>query len=193
MKMENDKNLIISTIQKKCKESFIISLLLAIFAIILLINPDNFMNVLIQVVGYACLLFGTLSIISYFRLDKTKQLLSNNLLNGLLLCVFGCTTFIQTIMVKDLLTILLGGYLVFKNASRVQMIMQLNDGKNMVYISFLILSLLNVFIGFLVIVNPFEFMKVHVFLAVSLLIAEGLVVIQNLLLLLFAKKGNVHE
>ena len=190
--MEIEENVMIQTIKKRYKESFLGSLLLAIFAIILLLNPDNFMSIFIQVIGYASLFLGMISIVSYFRLGKTERLLSRNLQNGIFLCVFGCTTFMKTIMIKDVITLLLGGYLVFRNASRVQMSLYLGEDAKKVYIWLLVLSLINVFIGFLVIINPFENIGVNLFLGTALLITEFLEVIQNLIVmfLLKSRKGE---
>lgn len=191
--MEIEQNVMVDAIKKRYKESFIGCLLLGILAVVLLLNPDNFMVSMIQVFGYISIFLGVLSIVYYFRLGKTEQMLSRNLQNGIVLCVFGCITFMQTIMIKDMLTFLLGGYLVFQGASRVQMSLYLRENLNKLYVWLLSLSLLYVLIGFLVIVNPFERMiKMPLFLAISLLISQIIVVMQNLIVLfsLKEKKGE---
>ena len=193
MCMEIEQNVMVDAIKKRYKESFIGCLLLGILAVVLLLNPDNFMVSMIQVFGYISIFLGVLSIVYYFRLGKTEQMLSRNLQNGIVLCVFGCITFMQTIMIKDMLTFLLGGYLVFQGASRVQMSLYLRENLNKLYVWLLSLSLLYVLIGFLVIVNPFERMiKMPLFLAISLLISQIIVVMQNLIVLfsLKEKKGE---
>ena len=193
MCMEIEQNVMVDAIKKRYKESFIGCLLLGILAVVLLLNPDNFMVSMIQVFGYISIFLGVLSIVYYFRLGKTEQMLSRNLQNGIVLCVFGCITFMQTIMIKDMLTFLLGGYLVFQGASRVQMSLYLRENLTKLYVWLLSLSLLYVLIGFLVIVNPFERMiKMPLFLAISLLISQIIVVMQNLIVLfsLKEKKGE---
>lgn len=184
-----EKNVMIDSIRKRYMESFIVCLLLGILAIVLLLNPDSFMVSMIQVVGYIAIILGVLSIVSYFRLGKTEQMLSRSLQNGIVMCVFGCVCFMQTLMIKDMLTFLLGSYLVYQNASRVQMAINIKDDLNKSYLWLLGLSLINVFWGFLVIVNRTgKYVSIPMFLAISILVTQVLVVIQNILVLFVLKK-----
>lgn len=195
--MEIEKSTFVEQIKKKYRDSFIISLLLGIFAIILLMNSDNFMNVLIQILGYGAIFLGILSIVYYFRLDKTQQILSQYLQNGVILSVFGCITFMKTAMIQDMLTLLLGGYLLVRNASRVQMSLYLRNESPKLYVWLLVFSLINVFLSFLLLVNPFENkIQVHLFMAIMILITESFIIIQNLLVMFGIKVkvgGNINE
>ena len=64
---------IVENIKKSCKESFIASFLLIVFAVVLLINPENFMSSAINVFGYIGVFFGVLNIVFYFRISKEKR------------------------------------------------------------------------------------------------------------------------
>ena len=194
--MEIENTTFIEQIKKKYRESFIVSLLLAIFAIVLLMNQENFMNIFIQILGYVAILVGILSIFYYFRLDKTQAMLSQNLQNGVILSVFGCITFMKTSMIQEMLTLLLGGYLLVRNASRVQMALYLRNDTKKIYIWLLVLSLINVFLSFLLLVNPFEGkIQIHMYMAIILLITESIVVIQNFIAMFFLKTkgGTANE
>ena len=194
--MEIQENYVMDNIKKSYKESFVVSLLLAILAIVLLLNTESFIGIVIQVFGYVAIFLGILSIVHYFNLDKQNQLLSKNLQNGIILCVSGCIAFMQTDIIKEMITFLIGGYLIVRNATRTQMAMTLKQENTNIWVWLLAMSLFNVFVGFFIIIHPLDsLLPINTFLGIAILIAEGIVVIENCLVLISFKKkrGKKHE
>ena len=58
---------VLESIKKRIWFSFVASILLIIFAVVLLINPDNFIPTAINVFGYVAIFLGILNAVFYFR------------------------------------------------------------------------------------------------------------------------------
>ena len=187
---------ILETIKKSCKESFIAAFLLIVFAIVLLINPENFMSSAINVFGYIGVFFGVLNIVFYFRISKEKRLYSTNFRNGLLLFLSGVIAFFKTDILNDMITILIGGYLIFRNVDRANMAMTLQSYTKRTWIFILITSMINILLGLFIAINPFEnWVSLKTLLAILIMVSEGIIIIQNLVILLgvHSKEKIVEE
>lgn len=176
---------IVENIKKSCKESFIASFLLIVFAVVLLINPENFMSSAINVFGYIGVFFGVLNIVFYFRISKEKRLYSTNFRNGLLLFLSGVIAFFKTDILTDMITIIIGGYLIFRNVDRSNMAMTLQSYTKRTWIFILITSMINILLGLFIAINPFEnWVSLKTLLAILIMVSEGIIIIQNLVILL---------
>ena len=176
---------IIENIKKSCKESFIAAFLLIVFAIVLLINPENFMSSAINVFGYIGVFFGVINLVIYFRIPKEKRLYSTNFRNGLLLFLSGIIAFFKTEILTDMITIIIGGYLIFRNIDRSNMAMMLQDDTKKLWIFILVTSIINILIGLFIAINPFDnWVSLKTLLAILIMVSEGIIVIQNLVVLL---------
>ena len=58
-------------VKKEAKESFLFIILLIVFAIVLIINPDDFISIAINVFGYISILLGV--ILSFYYLRKKEE------------------------------------------------------------------------------------------------------------------------
>ncbi|HIR74904.1 TPA: DUF308 domain-containing protein [Candidatus Ventrenecus avicola] len=176
---------IIENIKKSCKESFIAAFLLIVFAIVLLINPENFMSSAINVFGYIGVFFGVINLVIYFRIPKEKRLYSTNFRNGLLLFLSGIIAFFKTEILTDMITIIIGGYLIFRNVDRSNMAMMLQNDTKKLWIFILVTSIINILIGLFIAINPFDnWVSLKTLLAILIMVSEGIIVIQNLVVLL---------
>ena len=176
---------IIENIKKSCKESFIAAFLLIVFAIVLLINPENFMSSAINVFGYIGVFFGVINLVIYFRIPKEKRLYSTNFRNGLLLFLSGIIAFFKTEILTDMITIIIGGYLIFRNIDRSNMAMMLQNDTKKLWIFILATSIINILIGLFIAINPFDnWVSLKTLLAILIMVSEGIIVIQNLVVLL---------
>ena len=176
---------IIENIKKSCKESFIAAFLLIVFAIVLLINPENFMSSSINVFGYIGVFFGVINLVIYFRIPKEKRLYSTNFRNGLLLFLSGIIAFFKTEILTDMITIIIGGYLIFRNIDRSNMAMMLQNDTKKLWIFILVTSIINILIGLFIAINPFDnWVSLKTLLAILIMVSEGIIVIQNLVVLL---------
>ena len=114
---------ILANVKKSVKESFIAPLLIIIFAIVLYRNPENFISVAVSIFGYGAIFIGVLDLVFYFRLNESEKLLSKHMNQGILLIAFGIIAFFENALLSEMITVLLGGYILFQNASRIGVVM----------------------------------------------------------------------
>src|SRR5699024_1969011 len=106
---------ILANVKKSVKESFIAPLLI----IILYINFYDFISVAVSIFGYGAIFIGVLDLVFYFRLNESEKLLSKHMNQGILLIAFGIIAFFENALLSEMITVLLGGYILFQNASRI--------------------------------------------------------------------------
>ena len=184
---------VLESIKKKIWFSFVASILLIIFAIVLLINPDNFIPTAINVFGYVAIFLGILNLVFYLRLPKENRIYSKNLSTSILLILFGIIAFIETSILQEMITIILGGYLIFRNAFRIVLAFMLQDKVKGIWLSCLIISAINLILGFLIVINPFTTISINWYLGIMVMISEGLLILENVLLLIGFRKYKNHE
>lgn len=175
---------IVSNIKKTCWNSFIAAFLLIVFAVVLLINPENFVNIAINVFGYIAVLMGVLNVVFYFRIPKEQRVFSKNFTTGLLLFIFGIISFIKTDILKDIITLLIGGYLIFRNVDRANIAMNIRQYKEKMWIYLLVISFISIILSFFIVMNPFSsLLTENAIIAIMIIISESLLIIQNIMIL----------
>jgi len=176
---------ILENIKKTYKESFVVSLLLIVFAIVLLINPENFMNTAINVFGYVAIFMGVLNLVFYFRIPDSQKIFSKNFQNGLLLCLSGVIAFLETNTIKEIVTLLIGGYIIFRNVIRAGLSLNIKSYTTKMWLYLLVVSFINIVLGFLIIINPFtNILKTNQFIATMIIISEVFIIIENIAVLI---------
>ena len=184
---------VLESIKKRIWFSFVASILLIIFAVVLLINPDNFIPTAINVFGYVAIFLGILNAVFYFRLPKENRIYSKNLSTSILLILFGIIAFIETSILQEMITIILGGYLIFRNAFRIEMAFNLEDKAKGIWLSSLVISTMNLILGFLIVINPFTNVSINLYLGIMVIVSESLLILENILLLIGFRKYKNHE
>ena len=143
------------------------------------------MSSAINVFGYIGVFFGVINLVIYFRIPKEKRLYSTNFRNGLLLFLSGIIAFFKTEILTDMITIIIGGYLIFRNIDRSNMAMMLQNDTKKLWIFILVTSIINILIGLFIAINPFDnWVSLKTLLAILIMVSEGIIVIQNLVVLL---------
>ena len=181
---------VVESLKKRMYSSFIVSILLIIFAIVLLINPDNFIPTAINVFGYVAVFMGILNFVFYFRIPKENRIYSKNLSTSILLILFGIIAFIETSILQEMITIILGGYLIFRNAFRTEIAFMLEEKAKRIWIATTVLSVMNLLLGFLIMINPFTNVSINLYLGVMVIVSEILFMFENVLLLIGLRKKN---
>lgn len=177
---------IFSDLKKKIYFSFIPAILLIILGIVLLINPDNFIPVAINVFGYVAIFLGILNLVFYFKLPKENKIYSKNLSTSILLIVFGIVAFIESDILKEIITLLIGGYIVYRNSKRFELAFSLE--KNKLFYLTVVLAVINLVIGFLIIINPFNNLSINLYLGWMVIVSEIILSLINILLLISLRK-----
>lgn len=184
---------ILANVKKSVKESFIAPLLIIIFAIVLYRNPENFISVAVSIFGYGAIFIGVLDLVFYFRLNESEKLLSKHMNQGILLIAFGIIAFFENALLSEMITVLLGGYILFQNACRIGLALYLKNKTKNAWIYVLVMALINLIIGLFVIINPFQNVQLNLYLASLLVIAEVFLIIQNILILIGIRSHDKED
>ena len=184
---------ILANVKKSVKESFIAPLLIIIFAIVLYRNPENFISVAVSIFGYGAIFIGVLDLVFYFRLNESEKLLSKHMNQGILLIAFGIIAFFENALLSEMITVLLGGYILFQNASRIGLAMYLKNKTKNAWIYVLVMALMNLITGLFIIINPFQNIQLNLYLASLLVIAEAFLIIQNILILIGIRSHDKED
>lgn len=166
-------------IKKEAKGSFIFVILLIAFALVLYVNPDNFIKIAINVFGYVSIFWGVILCFYYLK----KDLEDNNLTKGIVFVLFGILAILKANILASVFTILLGGYLLYQSANRLYITYYLAKKKKEIWLFILILTLINIILSFLLFFNPLFNIKVNTYMASIIIICEFLIVIQNIVFL----------
>ncbi len=184
-----EKKEMIRRIRKNIKMSFIACFLFFLFAVVLLRNPENFFSVAIHVFGYLAVFIGVLEIVFYFYLSDEQRLLSQTLLTGILFIVSGFASFFANDLLKNMVTFLLGGYFVYQNANRVQLVITLRKNLKTSIFYHLGISFLNILLAFFLMINLLTtWFPTNLSVASIIFLIEGLFAIQNIWLLFSLKE-----
>ena len=185
---------VLESLKKRVYSSFIASILLIIFAVVLLINPDNFIPTAINVFGYVAILMGVLNIVFYFRLPKENRLYSKNLSTSVLLILSGLIAFIETNILTEMISLIIGGYVIFRNSFRLEMAFLFAEKAKSLWLSTCILSFINLLLGFLIVINPFKEVSINFYLGLMVIISEVFLIVENILVLIgLSKKKKINE
>jgi len=92
---------ILKKFKKSIKESFIAPILIVLFAVVLMKNPENFITVAIQIFGYGAIFLGVLDIVFFFHSQEDQRIFSSRLMMGILLISYGIVAFFELDILKD--------------------------------------------------------------------------------------------
>lgn len=178
-------------IKNEIRESFLISILMIIFALVLLFKEEDIINTLVLVVGYIGLAYGALNILFYFRLVESMKKISNHLFKGIVLILFGGIAILKNLMIADILTLVIGAYIIYKNANRFQLCCNFHEKGTNFWKYLAGISLGNVFLGAFIILNPFTAtIGISTIIGVCVIVSEGINLIQNIIMLVGMRKDG---
>lgn len=185
----------ISKIKKSVWISFFVSFLFVVFAFILLWKLGDIISTLFLVVGYLGLLFGSLHVFRYFKVERKKQTFGDDLFYGLVYFFFGLIGILKSDVLANMLTYLLGAYLLYKSANRCQICFNLGNYSKKNFWNYLaIFSVIGLVLGLIIIFNPFQnkFSITNV-IAYCVIISEVIHVLQGVAILVGSGKKNENE
>ena len=184
------ENVLVS-IKKSVWESFIASLLLIVFALVLLYNPENFLESSITMFGYIGFFLGIMDMLIYFKTSEEKRIYKNNLQAGLVLISASVVAFFKTSVIKEFIAFILGGYLIYQGSIRANIGFNLKEYHNKTWIVIFILALINMVLGVVMILNPFaSLIKINELMAILIIVNETIYIIENIVILIILKKIN---
>lgn len=172
--------------------SFITSVLLIIFALVLSFKEEDIISTAILVLGFLGLIFGVLYLLKYFKLIKENKIYSNDCLKGLLMILFGGVALLKNEDLAQMLAFLLGAYLIYHNASRFQICLNydsISDGHYWKYLAGI--SAGCIIPGILILINPFSNVAISHLIAICVIVSSTITFLQNFAMLI--GMGRIHE
>lgn len=140
--------------KKYTRRSIVISLLLILLAIILILNPIQFLNTIMIILGVLVAVDGIWHIISYFNEPAEFKAFSFELLEGVVEIVLGFIFILNPQWVISIIYLLIGIWIIFESVVKLQMSINLKDiienWKIMVFV-----STLSILFGIFIIAHPF--------------------------------------
>ena len=174
---------ILKRMKKSAATSFVGAFLIIVFAVVLFRNPENFLSVAISIFGYLAIALGVISVFLYFCVPESDRIYNKRLMTGIVLLAFGFVSFFENQLLRNMITILLGGYLLILNAERIELAMMLKNKKSFVWIILLVLAGINILASILLMINPIPNVNENAFVSIVLIVIETLFRIQNLVIL----------
>ena len=176
--------------KKKVWSSFLTSGLFIIFALVLFYKEENIISTSILVVGFIGFILGILNVLKYFKENKENRIYNDYLLQGLVMIIFGGVALLKSEELASMLAFLIGAYLIYHNAVRLQICMNLDSLSAGHYWKYLAgISLGCIFTGIVILLNPFaETIALSHVIAVCVIISSLVNILQNIIMLIGMRK-----
>ena len=152
-----------NTLFKSVKSNGILTAVLAfIYGLMLIIWPEASADTICYAIGAAVIVVGVVYIILYIKKDVVKEFYKKELVIGLGAISVGAILLVNVGVIKDLIPMLLGIFVMFSGFVKLQNAFDLLRLKQKSYIIILILALLNILFACLLIFRP-DFMRTLLF------------------------------
>lgn len=185
-----EEKTILKKLKKGVLESFIGVFLVILFAIVLLKNPENFINVAIHIFGYGAIFLGVLNGVLFFKIKEEEMILNKRLMQSALLISFGIVAFFKTDTINSMITLILGGYFIYQNSSRLEAAAYLKKYTKKLWIYAFICSIVNLLLALILMINPFNIEKMNQFISILLISMEIILSLQNMMILIGVKNES---
>lgn len=136
--------------------NLICTLLFLIIGIILVTNPVATLNVVAYAVEIILIVWGTITIVDYIRIESRHDVFSCGFVQGVVCILIALFLIINPTIITTILPVCIGIWMVFGSLSRIQITIKLNAWGQRTSIWYIILAILMFAIGLVIICNPFK-------------------------------------
>jgi len=143
-------------IEKFSRISTITSILFIILGIFLFFKPEVTLSFISYILGLVILLNGIINLISYFSNQKKRNLFDFSFILGILSVVVAIIFISKPNMIASIIPLILGIWILVNGVIKLQVSMNLRNYPNSNWVRSIVISLFNVFLGIILILNPFE-------------------------------------
>jgi uncharacterized membrane protein HdeD (DUF308 family) len=176
-------------VKKYEKYSILISILMLVFALLLMIKPIKSLEIVIISFSIILMISGISSFIHYLTLESEIKVFSLDLIFGILTIISSILIFVYRIDLIGSIPTILGIWIIISNLIHLQLSLNLSGLKNSGWLTLLFTSIINIILGIILIVKPFGSLITLTFLAgLILFITEILNIIDSLYILSSIKK-----
>lgn len=180
-------------IKRKEIKGIIVSILLIVLSIFLIIKPDEMISNLLRVIGIFSLIMGAFATVNYFVSKDENKLFDYGLFRGVIEMTIGILFIFKYEMLIGIFPIILGMIIIFINLFKLQVSLNLKDTLENNYLTGVISSSLFIILGIIIILNPFDTVKVVVIVSGAVMLLSELfnIVYSTLILSKIKKIDNV--
>lgn len=140
------------TLKKQSMMSIIISIVSAIFGIILIANPSESLNIISIIMGIGLILIGIYKIIDYYTLSKNIIYNYNNI-HGIISVILGIVTIICKEEVSNMFRIILGLWIIYSSLIKISLAFKFKRADVRSWIYLLICSIIMLICGLFIVFN----------------------------------------
>ena len=160
-------------IKKKEIKGILVSILLIALSIFLILRPEEIIATLLRVIGILVLIFGVFDSMSYFAKKDDTKLFDYGLLKGLMEVTLGILFIFKYEALISIFPMVLGLLIVFINLFKLQLSLNIKEVDD-TYLTGVIISALSIILGVVILLNPFESLKVVVIVSGAILLVSEL-------------------
>lgn len=133
---------------------FAASILFAVIGFLLIIKPEQIINVIATIIGLAIIILGVFGVIRYFR--NTEKSFNFDLVYGIICIIAGALIVSNTKVIASFLPIILGIWMIGSSVIKIQYAMTLKEYESKNWLAVMIVSVLTLACGILFVFNPFK-------------------------------------
>lgn len=171
-------------IKKYSKNSIVISILLILFAVLLMVKPSESINFIVTIFGVLIAIDGSFHIISYLKMSKELRMFNFELIQGILQILFGLFTVLKPDIISGLFPIVIGVWILMSSVVKFQLSFTLRDTEGSDWIMLMVLSIITFILGILMVINPLgSVITLTTIVGIVLFISEIINVIEYIFIL----------
>ena len=157
------------------KRTIVSSILMAVIAILLIIEPETMLNTVMLILGIGILIDGLISVIVYIFTNKEQRAFSNSLVEGTLALVIAVLILTNKKIMISIIPIIIGSWIIIKSIVKLQLALSIRSINEKSWILLMISAIITLVLGIIILVNPFSTMVTITVLGGILLLATAVI------------------
>ena len=181
----------LDVIKKKEMRGLLVSFLIIVLSVFLILRPDQMIETLIRVIGLFVLVCGVFDFTNYFIKKDDSKMIDMGLSKGIMEICIGVLFLFKYHVLLEVFPMLLGLLIVFINVFKLQLSLNLKEVDSSNYLTGVAIASLSIVFGIIILLNPFDSLKVVVIVSGAVLLLSELAnIIYSILVLRGFKKNN---
>lgn len=173
-------------IKKYGRNSILISVLLIILSLFLIFSPTTSLNVIMIAIGVILAVNGIFHSIAYFSGPKELKMFSFELTEGVLSLIIGIIFIFNPSIINTFLSLIIGAWIILKSITSIQLSLNIRESTSN-WILMLVVSIVTLFLGIIMLFNPFATNILVTACGIMLLIFETINIVETISMMRFVK------
>ena len=173
-------------IKKYGRNSILISVLLIILSLFLIFSPTTSLNVIMIAIGVILAVNGIFHSIAYFSGPKELKMFSFELTEGVLSLIIGIIFIFNPSIINTFLSLIIGAWIILKSITSIQLSLNIRESTSN-WILMLVVSIVTLFLGIIMLFNPFAANILVTACGIMLLIFETINIVETISMIRFVK------